>query len=63
MLKRHSALDANYLPGSYSLERKISLKFKEFSNLQSQIIDLNNIVKTEKINITIDEGKIKLTEI
>ena len=34
MLKRHSALDANYLPGSYSSESKIGLQFKEFSNLQ-----------------------------
>ena len=34
MLKRYSALDANYLPGSYSSESKIGLQFKEFSNLQ-----------------------------
>ena len=34
MLKRHSALDSNYLPGSYSSERKIGLRFKEFRNLK-----------------------------
>ena len=56
MVKRHSALDANYLPGSYSLERKISLKFKEFSNLQ--LIQLaswsNTLSKTENFYTSFD---------
>ena len=36
MLKRHSALDSNYLPGSYPLDKKISIIFKEFKNLNLQ---------------------------
>tara|TARA_Y100001949_G_scaffold127583_1_gene109113 strand:- start:8 stop:568 length:561 start_codon:yes stop_codon:yes gene_type:complete len=33
MLKRDSALDSHYLPGSYPLNDKISVRFKEFNNL------------------------------
>ena len=49
MLKRHSALDSNYLPGSYSSERKIGLRFKEFRNLKLiQIASWpNTLSKTE----------------
>ena len=36
MLKRYSALDSNYLPGSYPLDDKISVRFKEFNNLNLQ---------------------------
>ena len=36
MLKRYSALDSNYLPGSYPLDDKISVKFKEFRNFNLQ---------------------------
>ena len=55
MLKRHSALEANYLPGNYSSERKIGLQFKEFSNLQliqisswpNTLSDTENFLKKE----------------
>ena len=36
MLKRYSALDANYYPGSYPLDEQISVKFKESNNLHLQ---------------------------
>ena len=36
MLKRYSALDSNYLLGSYPLDDKISVRFKEFRNLNLQ---------------------------
>jgi len=36
MLKRYSALDPSYLPGSYPLDEQISVRFKELSNLHLQ---------------------------
>ena len=36
MLKRYSALDSHYLPESYPLNDKISVRFKEFNNLNLQ---------------------------
>ena len=36
MLKRYSALDSHYLPESYPVNAKISVRFKEFNNLNLQ---------------------------
>ena len=33
MLKSYSALDSNYIPGSYPFNSKITVKFKEYINL------------------------------
>ena len=36
MLKRYSALDSNYLPGSYPLDKKIRVIFQEIKSLNLQ---------------------------
>ena len=49
MLKRYSALESNYFPGSYALNNKISIKLKECINLNLKQIACwpNTLFETE----------------